>query len=168
MSKNKLEYNKQEPAFLRKLREQHGGPRNNVQIARPKKDRLRTGDEGEDDPVIVDEAGEDVAKDDWEERLRQEKEVAEGGSEDSVKAEGNLPVETRDKQKIADIGLAKKRKVGKVIVDGEEAEDASWKEKGAGPETKKDASDEAKTTTSMPAKTRKKVKKIKLSFDEPE
>ena len=174
MPGEKLEYEKQEPSFLRKLREEHSGPRNNVQFARPKKDRLRTGDEGEDDPVIVDEAGEDVAKDVWEERLRRDKEGASGGDGD-----GQGPDEkgkqstisdhdaTRDKQKIAEIGAAKKRKAGKVIADEESSKDTGGK-KSSTTSLNLEERTGTKAAGDIQAKPKKKAKKIKLSFDDPE
>ena len=172
MPSQKLEYEKQEPAFLRKLREQHGGPRNNVQFARPKKERLRTGDEGEDDPVIVDETGEDVAKDVWEERLRKEKEGISGGDGQEVDESDKQPAAlnhdtTREKQKTAEIGAAKKRKVAKVIADEESSKNTEVIESSA--TSVKTGADTVKTgTKEIQAKPKKKAKKIKLSFDDPE
>lgn len=175
MPGEKLEFQKQEPAFLRKLREQHGGPRNNVQIARPKKDRLRTGEDGEDDPVIVDEAGEDVAKEDWEERLRREKDgPAEMKDESTVgAADAKSAVEAglgREKQKEAEIGAIKKRKAGKVIAEDEAEQDGhddGTKTKSKS-KTGPDFDDLNSAAEGVTKKPKKKAKKIKLSFDEPE
>jgi hypothetical protein len=171
MPSEKLEFQKQEPAFLRKLREQHGGPRNNVQIARPKKDRLRTGEDGEDDPVIVDEAGEDVAKEEWEARLKREKEGADHAvngevPEDDEGAAGSKTEATHDKQKTADIGAVKKRKAGKVIADDEVEQDSAKVRDGSSLKQKADEVNGNETATTV--KSKKKAKKIKLSFDEPE
>jgi hypothetical protein len=173
MPSEKLEFQKQEPSFLRKLREQHGGPRNNIQHARPKKDRLRTGEDGEDDPVIVDEAGEDVGKEEWEERLRREKEGAteEGDETETGKNNGgestDAPI-SRQKQKTADIGSIKKRKAAKVIGEDEpEQETKSTKYADAKPKAEEEAS-EARPKEVVGSKPKKKAKKIKLSFDEPE
>ena len=176
MPGEKLAYNKQEPSFLRKLREEHGGPRNNVQISRPKKDRLRTGDEGEDDPVILDEAGENVAKEEWEGMLNREKEastlgtVAETESKDELRRAEAEGESAREKQKVSQIGSTKKRKAGKVISRGEDAEHETKGDKAKLKEDKKAHSDELTSKESQPAippsKTTKKAKKIKLSFDE--
>lgn len=172
MPSEKLEYEKQEPSFLRKLREQHGGPRNNVQFARPKKDRLKMGDDGEDDPVIVDETGEDVAKDVWEERLRKDKEVVSLGDGQEPDGKEQQPGvsdhnASRDKQRTAEIGAAKKRKAAKVIADEDDNRDAGDKDStrasvNTGDDTAK------KRPKATPAKPKKKAKKIKLSFDDPE
>lgn len=172
MPGEKLEYEKQEPSFLRKLRAEHGGPRNNVQFARPKKDRLRTGDEGEDDPVIVDETGEDVAKDAWEERLRLEKEGASGGDGKKPDEKEKHPAisdhdAVRDKQKTAEIGATKKRKAGKVIADEESSKGNGDKDLSTTSlNSEKDTG--KKAAGDIQAKPKKKAKKIKLSFDDPE
>lgn len=172
MPSQKLEYEKQEPSFLRKLREQHGGPRNNVQFARPKKDRLKMGDEGEDDPVIVDETGEDVAKDVWEERLRKVKEgdsVGDGQQPDGKEKQPAVADHdaSRDKQRTVEIGAAKKRKAAKVIADEHDNRDAG--DKGSTTTSLNIEDDAAKQALNdIPSKPKKKAKKIKLSFDDPE
>lgn len=172
MPSQKLEYEKQEPSFLRKLREQHGGPRNNVQFARPKSDRLKMGEEGDDDPVIVDETGEDVAKDAWEERLRKDKEGACGGDGQEPDEKSKLPVvpdhdASRDKQRTAEIGAAKKRKAAKVIADEDENRDAE-DEQSTTASTNIGNDKAKKGPKDVPAKSKKKAKKVKLSFDDPE
>lgn len=174
MPSEKLEFTKQEPAFLRKLREQHGGPRNNVQTARPKKDRLRT-DNVDDDPVIVDESGENVGKEEWEGMLKREK---EGGVEAEKPQEGDGADKVslaekeralRDGQKVADIGVTKKRKAVKVIGEDDVDKDADSK---VAIESKDTTADEIMASKTKDAathgKTKKKAKKIKLSFDDPD
>lgn len=177
MPGEKLEFTKQEPAFLRKLREQHGGPRNNVQAPRPKKDRLRTGDDDEDEPVILDESGENVAKEDWEGMLKREKdgEAADGvneGDEGSEQKAGESTTNSanagvREAQKVAEIGAAKKRKVGKVIGEQEGEDDSSGKRTSDAAKSTSEQSSKPQTG-SITAKAKKKAKKIKLSFDEPD
>ena len=175
MPKEQLEFTKQEPVFLRKLREQYGGPRNNAQAPRPQKSRLRTGDDDEDDPVIVDEEGTDVAKAEWEGMLKREKE-GEGGDSavgDGVADEKEIEVVKDDAAKEgqcgAEIGATKKRKVGKVV-----GEDEAGRDEGSKTDVKpstsstKDSASAATNNGTAPAKTKKKAKKIKLSFDDPD
>lgn len=169
-----LHYDKQEPAFLRKLRGEFGGldGRHNVQIARPKKDRLKTGDEDEDDPVIVDEQGERVEKAEFERRVREGDEPGvEEGEESPRDDPGEKSNETQnERQKVAEIGSAvnaKKRKSGK-IVGGEDQDGANPSGKDSKPETSKRAheSDALDRKKKDPIASKKKGKKIKLSFDD--
>lgn len=180
-----LHYDKQEPAFLRRLKGQIGGDdgRHNVQIARPKRDRLKTADE-DDDPVIVDEQGETVGKEEYERRLKGEDAdaTATADSEASTKGSGAQTAQDAgqaDRQKVTGIGdsKAKKRKVGKIVGGDEqdevsepsgakrpEAEEAEKAEKGGAPST----SSEKVKGQDAPVPKKKKAKKIKLSFDEPD
>lgn len=167
MSKrNNISYTAPEPTFLRKLRGEYGGDKANIQVARPKKARLTTGDEEEDAPVMVDESGHEVKKDEWE-RMKK----AEDVKDDQEKAEEkeDLPDVPREKaQKVAEVGgttgvVMKKRKVGKVIgnekQDDDEVRENSKTEKAEAKSGSKDA---------VKSKAKAKAKKIKLSFDEPE
>lgn len=177
-----LHYDKQEPAFLRRLKGQIGGDdgRHNVQIARPKRDRLKTADE-DDDPVIVDEQGETVGKEEYERRLKGEDAdaTAMADSEASTKgpdAQTAQDAGQADRQKVTEIGdsKAKKRKVGKIVGGDEEDEvsrplgakrpDAEKEEKGGAPST----SNAKVKGQDAPVTKKKKAKKIKLSFDEPD
>jgi hypothetical protein len=179
-----LEYNKQEPAFLRKLRGEYGGldGRHNVQIARPKKDRLKTGDDGEDDPVIVDEEGETVDKAEFERRMKQgEDQQPDGSAADDGEGITNRTTEgehegqsTEERQKVTEIGgssmHAKKRKIGKVVGrEGEEGYDQKDPVEIKSTNQKEKADNDSKTSRKNgPAVPKKKGKKIKLSFDEPD
>lgn len=155
-SKN-LHYDKNEPAFLRKLRGEYGNDRNTFQAARPKRDRLTNDDD--DAPAMVDEEGASVSKEEYEAMVNGKdvevdgegagekdgvaaspKDEAKGGKEAEQKAE-------REKQKVAEVGAAKKRKQVKVV--GEDGQDE----------------DAVKDTKPKPAK---KPKKVKLSFAEPD
>jgi len=175
-SKN-LHYEKQEPAFLRRLRGEHGSDRQNVQFARPNKSRLKTGDE-DDAPTMVDEEGENVSKEEYE-RMMKEKEKEEVGKEDKVgedagvgQKKGSEEVREDDegklrgekKQIVVEAGAGtKKRKAVKVV--GEE------ERMGDGLVLQGSKAQREKETDAVPVKqagTKKKAKKIKLSFDEPE
>src|SRR3978361_481851 len=100
-----LQYDKREPAFLRKLKGEFGGldGRHNVQIARPKKDRLKTGDDDEDEPVIVDELGERIEKAEFERRVKGGDENETTATSDDVVAENGEAGEGA-KQKVTEIG----------------------------------------------------------------
>ncbi|KAG9791575.1 hypothetical protein ABEF93_001884 [Exophiala dermatitidis] len=177
-----LSYNKQEPAFLRKLKGEFGGldGRHNVQIARPKKDRLKTGDD-DDDPVILDEQGERVEKEEFERRMREGDEVKESTPTETgeAKVEGESGTDAeRERQKVTEIGSStalKKRKVGKVVgaedegepdLDGNETHEPPKKAQTA----QKKVEDGESTNTKKPGSgaAKKKAKKIKLSFDDPD
>ncbi|KIV93240.1 hypothetical protein PV10_04469 [Exophiala mesophila] len=176
-----LHYDKQEPAFLRRLKGQFGGDdgRHNVQIARPKRDRLKTADD-DDDPLIVDEQGETVAKEEYERRLKGEDvdPTAEADGEASKKAPDSQTEQDAgqaERQKVTGIGdsKAKKRKVGKVVGgDGQDevSGPSSVKEQDAGAEKGVASSKEAEKVKGQdaPVTKKKKAKKIKLSFDEPD
>ncbi|KAL2429598.1 hypothetical protein ABEF95_007963 [Exophiala dermatitidis] len=176
-----LSYNKQEPAFLRKLKGEFGGldGRHNVQIARPKKDRLKTGDD-DDDPVILDEQGERVEKEEFERRRREGDEVKESTptetGEAKVEGESGTNAE-RERQKVTEIGSStalKKRKVGKVVGAEDEGEPDGKHETHEPPKkaqaAQKEAEDGESTNTKKPGSgaAKKKAKKIKLSFDDPD
>lgn len=174
-SKN-LHYDKQEPAFLRKLRGEYGGldGRHNVQIARPKKDRLKTGDGEEDEPVIVDEQGERVEKAEFERRQREGDEIRKPDDVEEVKdgREGGADDGQNERQRVTEIGtsaILKKRKAGKVV--GAEGDDGDDK-LGPGAQVTKQQ-DDGEAEAKAPKKkesgaAKKKGKKIKLSFDDPD
>ena len=62
-----LHYEKQEPAFLRRLRGQNTSDKHNVSTVRPRKPRLDTGDD--DGPTIVDEQGESMTEQEYRDLL---------------------------------------------------------------------------------------------------
>lgn len=172
MPGEKLAYSKQEPEFLRKLREQHGGPRNNVQIARPKKDRLKTGHDDEDDPVIVDEAGENVEKAEWEEMLEREKDGNEQEKRDDLQPDSGMIENLHGKEPAKDlstagIGVGKKRKAVKVVGGEDDGVPSGNKPAATDAEHDVNAEKDAKESQAS-SKAKKKAKKIKLSFDEGE
>ncbi|KIW86284.1 hypothetical protein Z517_01679 [Fonsecaea pedrosoi CBS 271.37] len=180
-----LQYNKQEPSFLRRLKGEVGGldGRNNVQIPRPKRDRLKTGDDDEDEPVILDERGERVEKAEFERMMKGEdgtpnpSEAEDAGATGAQLAE-HQDGENHERQKVTEIGSAanaKKRKVGKVVGGEEEREISDDHrtenaKKHKDPPKEKDENPAAGKIGPSAAKpaAKKKGKKIKLSFDDPE
>ena len=172
-SKN-LQYEKQVPAFLQRLRGEQANAdgRHNVQIARPRKDRLKTADD-DDAPTIVDETtGEVVERDEYEKMVKGEREVGQSNveteqpvAEKSVENEDAIR-ERRDakgpeKQQVAEVGAPRKRKAVKVV--GKDIEDTDVVKTGTVDKT-------ASTGTTDPPKGKpvKKGKKVKLSYDEPD
>ena len=172
-----LQYNKQEPAFLRKLKGEYSGldGRHDVQIARPKKDRLRTADD-DDDPLIVDEQGEAVDKAEYERRLKGEveggvpagEEETEGGNGEAADAKSAKQGERQKVTVNRTSGNAKKRKVGKVVGGADDGRDKLQE----GVVNGEDDVPSMLGKSPLPRKDshapKKKGKKIKLSFQDPE
>lgn len=183
-----LHFEKQEPAFLQKLRGEAAGrgdsDRHEVQQARPgKKPRLEMDDDNGPTIVFEDEAGfssgGNVGREEYEMLMKgkgkgdgtgkgDEGEVeGQGGStgvgkggEDVESASGGG--EEREKQRVVGVGGIKKRKVGKVVAgEGEEPEAGTKTSAGIDRTT-----EFAKPQVKPKAKASKK--KVKLSFDEPD
>lgn len=129
---------------------------------------MKTGDGDEDEPTIVDEKGESLGKEEWEAMLRKAKgeeggKEGEQGNEQETIEEDRKQEETREKQQVAEIGKSKKRKAVKVIEDESGTKpDASTEQSKAPTDIKKSERKDTSTTA------KKKTKKIKLSFDEPD
>ncbi|KAK5955486.1 hypothetical protein OHC33_003125 [Knufia fluminis] len=185
-----LEYSAAEPAFLRRIKAGKAAldGRHNVQIPRArgnagKGGRLDMGgDEGEDDPVMLDESGNVVTK----EEIEAKDDKTEGAS--ALEGNGDVTegVQAEEERKIKDVeggvssGFAKKRKAVKVIGDDEAAELLNGNQGGVDEHTKslkestkdlKDVvttqKDDAKKEAAASSSTKKgKRKKLKLSFDD--
>ncbi|KFY22651.1 hypothetical protein V493_06441 [Pseudogymnoascus sp. VKM F-4281 (FW-2241)] len=149
-----LSYDASLPPFLQRLRAENTGA--STAAPRPKRAPNPDADE-EDEPVYVDEEG--GALDDAELRsLGVTKKGEEKGEEAAEEAKPLALGESERKEvKIAEIGTARKRKVGKVVgaseeegKDGNTVAGAPGKDKQAAPQKKK------------------KVKKVKLSFGDDE
>ncbi|KAF7510302.1 hypothetical protein GJ744_006798 [Endocarpon pusillum] len=170
-----LHYEKQEPAFLRRLRSENTSDRHNVSIARPRKPRLEIGDE--DGPTIVDEQGEEVTEKEYQDLLQGKTENASRPEDTAALAKPDSNSDTKmpasdsaanraqeqKKRPASSGGGPKKRKQGKAVATEPEPEPEPGPEDSrlvnGLPDTKKD--DEPK------AKMKSRKKKIKLSFDEP-
>ncbi|KAF9878069.1 hypothetical protein CkaCkLH20_04645 [Colletotrichum karsti] len=157
-SKN-LSYDTKIPPFLRALHAQAAGnaadPDPILSKRRRAAKKRSESEEAEDAPLVVDDEGNVVDV-----QVDKDGGVAEDPEKRDEGETKELKDEKRETEKVAGIGASKKRKAGKVIGDG--VEDA--KEDG-GVEVKADGKDE-----DGPKKKagKKKGKKIKLSFDEPE
>lgn len=180
-----LHYEKQEPAFLRRLRGEAIGvggdaDRLNVQHARPgKKPRLEM-DADDDGPTVVyaGEAGvatgaNGVGREEYEALTKVEVQAPEGGDAREDVASRERMVKERDKQRVADVGHVKKRKAGKAIGGQEEVhhadtEQAKRHEESGAHVITRAATIAATTTDGTKLKPSKKQKKVKLSFEEPD
>ncbi|KAF3063549.1 hypothetical protein GL218_01804 [Daldinia childiae] len=178
-SKN-LAYSSDLPPFLAKLRGQHQQQRDSdtpdpILAARRRAARPRSAsEEAEDAPLIVDEAGNTVA--------------LPSGADADVSADDDVDADSRngagvdsrkerEKEKIASIGAGKKRKVGRVVggtdEDGAEVEVEKRKLLSNTKGREKEDSSSAKNSNKPAAdaksgakQTKKKAKKIKLSFND--
>ncbi|RFU26496.1 hypothetical protein B7463_g9831, partial [Scytalidium lignicola] len=182
-SKN-LHYDTTLPPFLARLQANQGASdgRHEFTVARPKKPR-NAEEDAEDEPVVFDEvSGESLTRKEWEERAQEETKSKDkdedekdgGGGQELSREEGN----ERVKEKIAEIGVAKKRKAGKVIGgddedESDEAKVISKKTDGKKIERASASADRSATKSEgkkleKGGKASKKGKKIKLSFGDDE
>lgn len=158
MSKGKLTYESNEPAFLRRLKGEVAGSggdpdRHARPIARP---RLKRDEDDEDAPTyVVEESGDTLSKADYEAMLAKLENASAEDGESAPKvvseADGDkqVPADT-SKQTVAEVGnSSKKRKAGKVIGSDEAGAD--------------EGEDNGKKTAKKNVK--KKSKAVKLSFD---
>ncbi|KAH8705346.1 hypothetical protein BGW36DRAFT_12111 [Talaromyces proteolyticus] len=157
-----LSYDRQEPAFLRKLRNQYGEG-DSVRHANPsQRPRKPKTDDDDDAPTYVDEETNDtISKEDYEALLKGGEEKAEigtgtGGDESqrSKEAAGEVESAATDGPKVqknlAEIGSQKRKKQVKVVgADDDEADGEAPHKDG-----------------SSTRKPKAKKKKVKLSFDE--
>ncbi|KAM0819101.1 hypothetical protein AB5N19_04916 [Seiridium cardinale] len=180
-SKN-LAYDQSLPPFLARLRGQQTSNANSpdpILAARRRPGRVRTASEEADDaPVVVDEEGNVVQLKAGQLDANGEVEAAAADSsrkDDAVAKDAEVAAE---KEKVAGIGAAKKRKVGKVIGGDDEEEDGAGGADAAIAKavkaTKKLANEPAKKEEKKSAPKasekggKKKAKKIKLSFGDDE
>jgi hypothetical protein len=172
-----LSYDTTLPPFLARLQASNSNTsgRHEYTIARPRKERTAE-DIAEDEPVYFDEGtGETLTKGEWEER---EKDHNPPGEEDKKSKDENANLEdTKEEvvkakeEKTAGIGGSKKRKVGKVIGGSEDEGEAYEKAKKHinQQSTKSNEKPDSKPEIGpKKAGSKKKGKKIKLSFGDEE
>ena len=148
-----------EPAFLRRLKNQHGGISGRIERPAPIPRKLKVNDD-EDEPIYVDEeSNEVISKEQYETLVRGTREEKGEQSQNkeaqlNVKpagegeGEGKAELPPSKQKNITDVGGGpKKRKQAKVVGEGDTA-----LENASAPQPKKE--------------TKKTKKKIKLSFDE--
>ncbi|KAH6603664.1 hypothetical protein Trco_008439 [Trichoderma cornu-damae] len=170
-SKN-LSYNSSLPPFLAALRAQASGASGPDPIlsAQRRGAKKRSGsEEAEDVPLIVDENGntiEDVkVNKDGTVQASANGEVVAGNEEGDANNDQSKAKKSEPETAKASIG-GRKRKVGKVI--GEDAESAAPQDSAADQKKQPAARGQADAEQATNRKTKKKAKKIKLSFDEEE
>jgi len=171
-----LSYDTSLPPFLQRLHSQNtsfSDGRHERPIARPR--RARDPDaEADDEPTYVDEStNHTLSKEEYAELVGGGKEDANDGEKDGgqgrdvVEGEvGEKVVGAAEKEKVAAIGVGRKRKAGKVVGSGED--DDGGKEK---PTSAHSGEKEEKISVEGTRKTggpKKKGKKIKLSFNDEE
>ncbi|KAI0844530.1 hypothetical protein F5Y00DRAFT_266451 [Daldinia vernicosa] len=170
-SKN-LAYSSDLPPFLAKLRGQHQQQRDSdtpdpILAARRRAARPRSAsEEAEDAPLVVDEAGNTVTLPSGADADVPADDDA-GGRNDT----GADNAKEREREKIASIGAGKKRKVGRVIGGTEEDEEQKPFKNIKGREKEESSSAKNSDKPAVDAKsgtkqTKKKAKKIKLSFND--
>ena len=153
-----------EPVFLRKLRNEHGGgnsDRHERTLARPRKQKNCEDDD--DEPIYIDEQSNDtLTKAQYEAILKNEEHVnsKEKHSEALISNDDGAVIDdvakdvvvdpSSKKALIAAIGGTGKRRIAKVI--GEDGQDQNGKE--------------CLQEASVEKRSMKKLKKIKLSFDD--
>lgn len=169
-SKN-LHYEKQEPTFLKRLRGQHGDDKRVIQAARPKNPRLATSTE-DDEPTIVDGAGQSVTREEYQAMLdgpagtiedspapRVTQENATGPENEKSHSQDSatqLPgiSKGRKQQAISESGPGqKRRKQGKVIRSDDRETSGEDQPRVAGAHGK------------LGTQKSRNAKKVKLSFD---
>ena len=166
-----LHYEKQEPAFLRRLRAGNTDDRTTVSVARPRNSRLETGDD--DGPTIVDERGENVTLEEYEDRLKDKPENERQDEADCSEAtplpalkEQNKGSDRTDDSKRSGQQQAhlhittgpKKRKRPKAIENDADADAEPPVEAANKP---------SPSTKNSVSKAKNKRQKVKLSFDHP-
>ena len=188
ISAKNLQYNSTLPPFLARLRGEHpsGADRDGpdpILAGRRRAVKPRSGSaEAEDAPLVVDDQGNAVVDvtvgvDGSVKEKEKGEESAEPTQPDASSVEDTPAAEAsaRVEEKLADIGgQRKKRKIGKIIgaeADEEDAEDNKGKDnKGSPPKTSNAGPADTKADSGATAKTKtkKKAKKIKLSFGDDE
>lgn len=188
-----LEYQHAEPAFLRRLKAGNAAldGRHHVQIPRARggmgvNDRLNMkGEEGDDEPLVVDEDGNVVSKEEVERMEGEKDRIDAKDGNDASDGKTETPDAKDDTTRKADedgkvsSGFGKKRKAVKVIAE-DARDDAYVDEKDHKSEDQvKSLKESTKDLNDVVSKGKEdakkeeigkkaKRKKIKLSFDEPE
>ncbi|KAI1858276.1 uncharacterized protein JN550_012807 [Neoarthrinium moseri] len=177
-SKN-LSYDQSLPPFLARLRGQQTSDAHTpdpILAAHRRPGRVRSAsEEAEDEPVVVDEEGNVVVlrPDQLDSTEARDGDETVASSKDSDQLTDQ--VVDKESEKVAVIGAARKRKIGRVIGGSEEKERSSGVDADiakAVEATKALSRDNPKEDTDRPAKSTKKgskrAKKIKLSFGDDE
>jgi hypothetical protein len=167
--KNALEFDKTQPAFLRRLRGEISGqvddPDRHVnQVARPTRPKRLEADEDDGPTYVMEDTYATLTKEEYEALVNGDSKDAKGDApaEEKMSLEGNeKPKPTT--QKMAGIGATKKRKAAKII--GVDEEDQIVKDVSLG-KPDNEASGTLKSTEKKALK--KKKTKVKIDFGDGE
>jgi len=166
-----LSYDSSLPPFLQRMKGAYSGPsdgRHEREIARPKGARDPNADE-DDAPTYVDEeTNQPLSKEEYAALVKGDE--ADASTEDIQEQDNALSKETSkpaEKEKVASIGAARKRKVGKIVggTDEDEEDSVGSKQQSTAALERKTDGETKKSDASKP---KKKGKKIKLSFNDDE
>jgi hypothetical protein len=161
-----LHYDSSLPPFLARLQANNNpnGGRHEFPIARPKKAR-NADEEAEDEPVYFnEESGETLTRSEWEAREAKDAEEEEGDAEGT---ESKVVTKSDGKEKVAAIGVTKKRKVGKVVgAEDDDVETIEMKPKKSSSAAGESKAAKAEGKKGEKSKPGKKAKMMKLSFDD--
>ncbi|OAL70514.1 hypothetical protein A7D00_5480 [Trichophyton violaceum] len=153
---NNLSYEKPEPSFLRKLRNEFGdGSDHHRSRPNPRPAKSKYAEDEDDGPTYVDEDNEVISKEKYLEMVAGPKGDTEENEATKPPADEEAETERRtskSKQNMAEIGASKKRKQGKVIGGGDVPEDQET----------------SQAQSEAPKRKKNTKKKIKLSFDDEE
>ncbi|EGD92275.1 hypothetical protein H112_00173 [Trichophyton rubrum D6] len=153
---NNLSYEKPEPSFLRKLRNEFGdGSDHHRSRPNPRPAKSKYAEDEDDGPTYVDEDNEVISKEKYLEMVAGPKGDTEENEATKPPADEGAETERRtskSKQNMAEIGASKKRKQGKVIGGGDVPEDQET----------------SQAQSEAPKRKKNTKKKIKLSFDDEE
>jgi hypothetical protein len=171
MSKSKgLEFDRTQPAFLRRLRGEINGqvddPDRHVNpVARPKRPKRLDADEDEGPTYVLEDTNATLTKEEYEALVKEgakesnnNEPANESGKHEAIN--GERPKST---QKVAAIGAAKKRKTAKVI--GAEEDEKDVKDTPLG-KVYSESSEQPKHTEKKPPK--KKKAKVNINFGDDE
>lgn len=166
MSKAKgLEFDRSQPAFLRRLRGEIGGqtddPDRHVDaVARPKRPKRLDADEDDGPTYVMEDSSATLTKDEYEALLKEQaKETASVSKTDEGASAAKGDRNGKATQKLGSIGAAKKRKVAKVV---------GGEDEGSADDAKTAITMEAIVTTMKSDKKKlpkKKKAKVKINFD---
>lgn len=163
-SKN-LQYERSEPAFLRRIRGEIVGSEDDQTNSVPLPKRPRRLELGDDDgpTYVLEDSGDTVTKEVFEKMIAKNKEdedrlvVAdtEKQQDNGAQNEKNNNI-NRHKQQVAQIGaLSKKRKVAKIVAEGPDSDEGA-----------EGAFSSKVSSTRKVQKPKKKTKQVKLTFDD--
>jgi Domain of unknown function (DUF4604) len=163
-----LHYEKQEPAFLRRLRSENTSDRHQVSTARPRNPRLENGDD--DEPTIVDEQGETVTQKEYQQLIHGKSEDASETKDVSTTTEADPESEIQNFGPNRTDEMGNQRETRRLTISSVLKKRKQIKAVAAEPEIEPLAVDgdpsKAKGDEVPGIKGKRSKKKVKLSFDD--